>query len=63
MKITLNKSFCERIWKTHIARIREPTRIKKVREAWELKTSRRLPSKGHHSFSPKDRARGGEAYL
>ena len=32
MKITLNKSFCERIWKTHIARIREPTRTKKLRD-------------------------------
>ena len=32
MKITLNESFCERIWKTHISRIREPTRTTKLRE-------------------------------
>ena len=32
MKITLNESFCARIWQTHVSRIREPTRTKKIRE-------------------------------
>ena len=32
MKITLNQSFCERIWKTHVSRIKEPTRTNKIRE-------------------------------
>ena len=32
MKITLNESFCARIWKSHISLIKEPTRTKQIRE-------------------------------
>ena len=32
MKIFLNETFSERIWKTHISKVREPTRTRKMRE-------------------------------
>ena len=32
MKITLNERFCQRIWKTHISMIKEPTRTRKIKE-------------------------------
>ena len=32
MKITLNETFCKRIWKTHVSLIKDPTRTRKIRE-------------------------------
>ena len=32
MKITLNETFCKRIWKTHVRTVKEPNRTRKIIE-------------------------------
>ena len=32
MKIIINREFCQKIWKTHISHVKEPTRTRKMRE-------------------------------
>ena len=32
MKITLNETFCKRIWKAHVRTVKEPNKTKKIRE-------------------------------